>query len=139
MKIRSDSRLGRQSWTCVDRECPGRMGVARTTLRRADRGGDAGASAQAIFERERSEYADRIRYFAPVVAAVIVIIAGLGYLAALPLVGSVRASVIAIVVICVTVAALLRLPLSVVYWERGAAAERAAGTRLAGLEPQGFV
>jgi hypothetical protein len=101
----------------------------------------AGESAQAQYERERAAYTERLQRAAMLLAAVGILAAGLGFFFALSVTAEIRiAAAVGIVVVAALLWAIVRLlPNDVIYWGKGAEAERRVGAKLDSLEPLGFV
>src|SRR5581483_595057 len=101
----------------------------------------AGESAQARFERERAAFRERARQKLAALAALPVLFATVGFLATAWGTADLRVSgAVGLIVAIVAVVYLARyLPTEVVWWGKGAEAERAVGARLDSLEALGFV
>jgi hypothetical protein len=131
-------RAGQPLWRCSDFDCPILINIEE---------GDvtppvpvAGESAQAQFERERSAYTERLQRAAMLLTAVGVLLAAIAFFTAAMFVDSRLAGAIALVVLAVVAWALFRfLPNEVIYWGKGAEAERRVGAQLDSLVPLGFV
>lgn len=132
-------RTGRPLWRCSDFSCPEIVNIDEgdiTPHRPA-----AGESAQAQFERERTAFRERMKQMFAVFAALPVLFAAIGFLVTAWATADVRvAAIVGLVVAVVAIVYLTRyLPTEVVWWGKGAEAERAVGARLDSLEPLGFV
>lgn len=135
--VSQGARRGLEVWRCADLTCPGMIDIDPS---------DAevvaplpGESAQARFERARASNAERLRYAAPVLAAVGVLSAAAVFFGATPLLGPAMGAGAAVGVTLVAMYFVTRLPSDIVSWQRGAEAERRVGVKLDELGPQGFV
>ena len=132
-------RAGQPLWRCSDFSCPELVNIDEGDI--TPRQPAAGESAQAQFERERAAFRERAKQMFTVFAVLPVLFATIGFLATAWATADVRlAGIVGLLVAGVTVAYLTRyLPTEVVWWRKGAEAERAVGARLDSLAPLGFV
>ncbi len=129
---------GRPVWYCSDFSCP-RVVLAEDP-EAAQPAPAAGQSAQARFEQERTAHTERLRRAAPFLAAVGVLMAFVVFFAAAAVLTIWAASVLAMITAIAFLWFVVRvLPDEVIYWGRGAEAERRVGVALETLEPLGFV
>ena len=112
-------RAGQPLWRCSDFGCP--------TLINIDEGDEtpiapvAGESAQARFERERLASTERVRRFAPFLAASGVLLAAVAFFAGLAIVADLRLAAFGpFVVALLFLWLVVRLPAEVIYWGKGA-------------------
>lgn len=136
---KSGPRAGQPLWRCSDFSCPEIENIDEGDI--TPRQPVAGESAQAQFERERAAFRERAKQMFAVFAATPVLFATIGFLATAWATADVRvAGIVGLFVAVVTVAYLTRyLPNEVIWWGKGAEAERAVGARLDSLAPLGFV
>ncbi len=131
-------RKGQPVWYCSDFECPTFVNIDDEDI--TPSAPSAGESAQARFERERMAYTERVRRGAPFLAAVGVLVAVVMFFAALAVVETRFAAIAAMVTALAFLWYVVKeLPSDVIYWGRGAEAERRVGVALETLEPHGFV
>lgn len=133
------SRAGQPLWRCSDFSCPEIVNIDEGDI--TPRTPAAGESAQARFERERAAFRERAKQMLPALVALPVLFAAIGFLATAWATADVRiAGAVGLLVALVALVYLARyLPTEVVWWGKGAEAERAVGARLDSLEPLGFV
>ena len=99
----------------------------------------AGASAQARFERLRSERTKRIRQAWPLIVGLTLVAMLAAYLVAHPLVGPAWAGAAAAAVALLFVMAVVEIPQAIDAWRIGAEGERKTAGYLEGLAEGGFV
>lgn len=137
---KTGSRAGKPLWRCSDFDCPTLINIDDPDHQPAPTPA-AGTSAQAEYERERAEYAARLRSGAVFLTAAAVFLTLLGFFVGLALSADVRvaAGIAAAVLVGLAWFFLRYLPNDIVYWRRGAEAEHAIGARLDRLERLGFI
>lgn len=131
-------RTGQPLWRCSDFSCPTLIDINEAEV--TPPAPVAGESAQAQFERERSAHTERVQRAALLLAALGVLVAVGAFFMAAMFVEVRFAALIALLVVAVFTWALVRaLPDEVIYWGKGAEAERRVGAKLDALERVGFV
>jgi hypothetical protein len=132
-------RTGQPLWRCSDFSCPEIVNIDEGDI--TPRKPAAGESAQAQFERDRAAFRERAKHLFAAFASLPVLAAVTAFLAAAWATGDLRiAAASGLIVTGVTVTFLVRyLPNEVVWWGKGAEAERAVGARLDSLVDLGFV
>ena len=132
-------RAGQPLWRCSDFDCPMLININESDATPATR--VAGQSAQAEFERLRAGYKDRLTQASALFAAITVFSTVTAFLIVLVVSGDLRPAAMSGLLVVVLVAGFFSryIPSEIVYWGKGAEAERAVGARLDGLEPLGFV
>lgn len=131
-------RTGQHLWRCSDFSCPTLIDINDGEV--TPSAPVAGESAQAQFERERSAHTERVQRAALLLAALGVLVAVGGFFLAAMFVEVRFAAMIALLVVALFTWALFRaLPNEVIYWGKGAEAERRVGAKLDGLARIGFV
>ncbi len=140
--VRAIAKTGRRAglplWRCSDFDCPILIDIAEVDVTPV--APVAGESAQAQFERERAAYTERLKRGAMLLTAVGVLFAAIAFFGAAMFLDLRLAGAIALVILLGIAVALLRfLPNEVIYWGRGAEAERRVGAKLDSLVPLGFV
>ena len=131
---------GKPLWRCTDFDCPILINIddgAPSTPTAPTPGG----SAQAEFERERAAFRERLQRGSVLLAATTIVLSTAAFFISLLATAEVRiAAGASVLVLVVMLGYFLRyLPNEVVYWGKGAEAERAVGAKLDALEPLGFV
>jgi hypothetical protein len=132
-------RTGQPLWRCSDFSCPEIVNIDEGDI--TPRRPAAGESAQAQFERDRAAFRERAKQLFAAFASLPVLAALISFLAAAWATADLRlAGAAGLIVAGVTITFLVRyLPNEVVWWGKGAEAERAVGARLDSLAPFGFV
>lgn len=130
---------GQPLWRCSDFSCPEIVNIDEDDV--TPRRPAAGESAQAHFERERAAFRERAKQIVTAVVALPALFGGIGFLAAVWVSADVRvAGIVGLLAVVAAVVWLARyVPTEVVWWRKGAEAERAVGARLDSLAPLGFV
>jgi hypothetical protein len=129
---------GQPLWRCSDFSCPTMIDIDDGEV--TPTAPVAGESAQAQFERERTAHTERVQRAAMLLAALGVLVAVGGFFLAAMFVEVRFAAMIALLVVALFTWALFRaLPNEVIYWGKGAEAERRVGAKLDSLERVGFV
>jgi hypothetical protein len=136
---KSGPRIGRPLWRCSDFGCPKLIDIDEGDV--TTPAPVAGESAQAQYERERAAHTERLKRAAMFLAALGILVAVGAFFIALAIVAEIRiAAVAALMVVVAFVWALVRvLPDEVIYWGKGAEAERRVGANLDELGTSGFV
>jgi len=132
-------RTGQPLWRCSDFSCPELVNIDEGDI--TPRRPTAGESAQAQFERQRAAFRERAKQLFAAFASLPVLAALISFLAAAWATADLRiAGAAGLIVAGATITLLVRyLPNEVVWWGKGAEAERAVGARLDSLAPFGFV
>jgi hypothetical protein len=137
---------GQQFWACPRfPQCWGKRGIAgqapaeAEAVRETPVSNEAGASAQATFERRLAARKKRVRALWPVMVGITLVLMVLAYLVGLslglPWLGASAAAVVALVMLWVVV----DRPQFVDAWRIGAEGERKTSSKLRDLEAQGFI
>jgi hypothetical protein len=136
---KSGPRIGRPLWRCSDFACPKLIDIDEGDVTAPEP--VAGESAQAQYERGRAAHTERLKRAAMFLAALGILVATGAFFVALAIVAEIRiAAVAALIVVVSFVWALVRvLPDEVIYWRKGAEAERRVGANLDELGSEGFV
>jgi Nuclease-related domain. len=135
---KSGAWAGQPLWRCSDFSCPTLINIDDEDL--TPPAPFAGESAQARFEQERAAHTERLQRGAMLLAAVAVLVALVSFFLAAVFVDLQIAAVIALLIVLVFAWALFHvLPNDVIYWGKGAEAERRVGAKLDSLESLGFV
>lgn len=134
---KSGPRIGQPLWRCSDFDCRTMINIDESV--EAPRAPAAGESAQAQFERERHARTERLFRVAPFLAAAGVLSAAIGFFAAATFVEVRIAAVVGLSITLLFAWFAIRLPPEVIFWGRGAEAERRVGASLDALESLGFV
>ena len=135
---KSGPRIGQPLWRCSDFACPTLIDIDEGDVTSPDP--VAGESAQAQYERGRAAHTETVQRASMLLAAGAAIVGLGGFFLAAMFVDVRIAAFIGTVIVAGFLWALLHvLPNDVIYWGKGAEAERRVGAKLDSLEPLGFV
>jgi hypothetical protein len=125
-------------WRCSDFDCPTFINIDdEDDVPAAPRPGE---SAQATYERERAERTERLLRGFPFLAAVAILVAFAAFFAVLGITQNLGfGGASAALVIAAFMWYVMRQPDEILYWGKGAEAERRIGAKLDALEQLGFV